>query len=80
MNKNKLILVKTIMFFIVSYLMLNSSSIFAQEKKDMPMHDMKNMKGMIHEKVMSADSSIIRKGIIDLKAIDKNKDGKVYQD
>lgn len=26
------------------------------------------------------DSPLIRKGIIDLKAIDKNKDGKVYQD
>jgi len=27
-----------------------------------------------------ADSRIIRKGVIDLKAIDKNKDGKVFQD
>ncbi|MEJ5352053.1 MAG: efflux RND transporter periplasmic adaptor subunit [Melioribacteraceae bacterium] len=26
------------------------------------------------------DSSIIRKGVIDLKSIDKNKDGKLYQD
>ena len=25
-------------------------------------------------------SSIIRKGVIDVKAIDKNKDGKVFQD
>ena len=34
-------------------------------------HDMKNMD---HEK-----SSIVRKGMIDLQAIDANKDGKVYQ-
>lgn len=27
-----------------------------------------------------ADSTIVRSGIIDLKTIDKNKDGKVYQD
>ena len=28
----------------------------------------------------NSDNSIIRKGEIDLKSIDKNKDGKVYQD
>ena len=49
--------------------------------------DHKHMKGM-HMKndstsPMKADTtkdSIVRKGVIDLKAIDKNKDGKVYQD
>lgn len=48
-------------------------------------HEMKSeskMHNMHHE--MNSDSteqqSIIRKGVIDLKAIDKNKDGKVYQD
>jgi len=35
-------------------------------------HDMRNMN---HEK-----SSIVREGVIDLQAIDENKDGKVFQD
>jgi hypothetical protein len=46
------------------------------------MHDMKinmEMKGMEHEMPAEADSSIIRKGEIDLSSIDENKNGKVYQ-
>jgi hypothetical protein len=35
--------------------------------------------GMDMKEDESADTSIIRKGVIDLKAIDKNKDGKVFQ-
>ncbi len=47
--------------------------------------DMKGMKmKKMHMDMKSteakADSSIIRDGVIDLKAIDKNKDGKVYED
>ena len=47
-------------------------------KQDQKMNDMNdhNMK----MESSKADDSIIRKGEIDLKAIDKNKDGKVYQD
>jgi Cu(I)/Ag(I) efflux system membrane fusion protein/cobalt-zinc-cadmium efflux system membrane fusion protein len=37
------------------------------------MHDMK--KDTMHQ-----DTSIVREGIIDLEVIDKNKDGKVFQD
>lgn len=44
------------------------------------MMDMKGMKGMKHETSTELDSSVIRKGIIDLETIDKNKDGKIYQD
>jgi hypothetical protein len=46
--------------------------------------NMKNM-NMQHNSTMNMDTtksvkdSIIREGVIDLKAIDKNKDGKVYQ-
>ncbi len=43
------------------------------------MMDMKGMKGMKHEMPAALDSSVIRTGEIDLKAIDENKDGKVYQ-
>lgn len=49
-------------------------------KSDSSMHGM--MHNMKHD--MKSDSSknesIVHKGIIDLKSIDKNKDGKVYQD
>lgn len=43
------------------------------EKKEMHKHstDMKSD---------STQQSIVREGVIDLKSIDKNKDGKVYQD
>ena len=41
----------------------------------------KDMKGMdMNSAKAKVDSTIIRKGVIDLKAIDKNKDGYVYQD
>jgi hypothetical protein len=39
-----------------------------------------DMKGMNNESKKPDDDPIVRKGIIDLKAIDENKDGKVYQD
>ncbi|MCX6173882.1 MAG: YHS domain-containing protein [Ignavibacteriales bacterium] len=58
--------------FIIAVLFI-ASSIFAQNKSmHMQMKDMKTEK-------QSTDSSIVRKGIIDLKSIDKNNDGKVYQ-
>lgn len=44
------------------------------------MHDMKNdsmHKNGMHEHMKD---SIVREGVIDLQAIDKNKDGKVFQD
>jgi len=59
-------------FFIIALLFI-ASSIFAQDKS---MH--MNMKGMKNGK-QSADSTIVRKGVIDLKSIDKNNDGKVFQ-
>jgi len=50
------------------------------KKMDMK-HDMHNHGDMKMEKQKSeAATSIVREGVIDLKAIDKNKDGKVYQD
>ena len=59
---------------------------FAQEKSDstmnhknMKMHNMEMMKDSSH-KMLDKKNSIVRKGVIDLKEIDKNKDGKVFQD
>lgn len=66
-----------ILFVVVTVSIVSSTAILAQDMKDMPMHNMKNMK---HEKVVIVDSTIIHKGEIDLKTIDKNGDGKVFQD
>lgn len=43
-------------------------------------HDMHNMEVHDMNNMEHNESSIIRKGVIDLKAIDENKDGKLYQD
>ena len=72
--------IKTFALIIVTVLLLSGGALFSQAKKEMPAHDMKSMKGMMHQKTTSIDSSIVRKGVINLKSIDKNKDGKVYQD
>jgi formamidopyrimidine-DNA glycosylase len=76
-KKNKTNSISAVLFLVTAFLILTCSSIFAQDMKNMPMHDMKNMK---HEKIVNVDSTIIHKGVIDLKKIDKNKDGKVFQD
>ena len=55
---------------------MNAASGDSTKKMDMK-HDMHNMK---MEKQKSAESvSIVREGKIDLKAIDMNKNGKVFQ-
>ena len=53
---------------------ISSVGIFGQ---DMPMHNMRNMK---HNNSAKIDSSMVHKGVVNLKVIDKNKDGKVFQD
>lgn len=50
-----------------------------QGHKDHSGHQM-NMQQHDHSKMQSKDESIVRNGVIDVKAIDKNKDGKVFQD
>ena len=47
---------------------------------NMPKDNSAPMKNMQGSKSASAGNSIVRSGIIDLAAIDANKDGKVYQD
>jgi hypothetical protein len=59
-----------------------SGSLMAQSADSHKDHKM-SMQGhmnMGQEKDNGKDQSIVRKGVIDLKAIDKNKDGKVFQD
>ena len=76
-KNNKINSLSAVLLLVASWLVLNSGSIFAHGMKHMPMHNMKNMK---HGEIVNADSTIVHKGVIDLKAIDKNKDGKVFQD
>lgn len=42
--------------------------------------DSSKMNHMNHDKMGMKKSPLVREGVIDLKAIDKNKDGKVFQD
>lgn len=67
------------MLVLIAFLSISGNSIRAQEAKSTEQprhkHEMKEVK--MGE---TADSNIIRKGVIDLKAIDKNGDGKVFQD
>ncbi len=88
--KTNLIKIALLSFVI---LVLTASLSLAQDSTKQVKHKMKMDKSMkmgnmqmdsmkMDMKSSSAkiDSSIIRTGVIDLKAIDKNKDGKVYED
>ncbi len=76
-------------FFMIIFLgLIFSTFTFAQDKgsknEDMNMKYHKKMdhtikKDSAHHDI-SKKNSIVREGAIDLRSIDKNKDGKVYQD
>src|ERR1035437_4654746 len=69
---------KSIKILLIACALIISSNavIFAQ----MQMHGDHSKMVMKKDSVKSRTDNIIRKGVIDLKAIDKNKDGKVFQD
>ena len=80
----KTIIRKLTVAFVFTFII--SALSVAQEKmdstmnhKNMKMHNMEMMKDSSH-KMLDKKNSIVRKGVIDLKEIDKNKDGKVFQD
>ena len=80
----KTIIRKLTVAFVFTFII--SALLVAQEKmdstmnhKNMKMHNMEMMKDSSH-KMLDKKNSIVRKGVIDLKEIDKNKDGKVFQD
>ncbi len=81
---------KSILTILFAVIVLASFSLASNGVKDstkqmnnMKMHN-KDMKEAMHKMKMDStkkmQSSIIRKGVIDVKPIDKNKDGKVFQD
>jgi membrane fusion protein, copper/silver efflux system len=77
------LLVFALVFIFTNYLSAQDSSNNGQvHKHEMEMkHNKMNMDmSRMTDSTTTLDSSVVRKGIIDLKAIDKNKDGKVYQD
>ncbi len=76
-------------FIIAAIGFLSMGRSFPQQKNDasdnhqnMQMNEMKTDHSKIADssKAAEEESPIVREGIIDLKAIDKNKDGYVYQD
>ncbi len=78
-------LIKTSAITFVFAFIISAKS-FAQEKmdstmnhKNMKMQNMEVMKDSSHKKT-DKKNSIVREGVIDLQSIDKNKDGKVFQD
>lgn len=80
LNKNSFIfIILALLFSTITFAQKNGNS-----NKDMKMNEHKMMKHSIikdsaHHDISKKDP-IVRKGIIDLRSIDKNKDGKVYQD
>jgi Heavy metal binding domain len=83
------LLIKTL-FSVLSLFFLIAGLNFAQkdnsnEYKDLQMKDYKMLNYSMtmdstQNKISNKKDSIIREGIIDLTEVDKNKDGKVYQD
>jgi hypothetical protein len=69
----KLVVIPVAAVILISLFFLGSCSKGNQTGK------MKNMQSQ-QVKVQTPEESIVREGVIDLNAIDKNKDGKVYQD
>ena len=70
--------------FVFVFTMIFTGLLLAQQdstmnQKNMKMHNMEMMKDSSHKMIDKKDS-IVREGVIDLQAIDKNKDGKVFQD
>lgn len=59
---------------VLSLIVISSSANVAQE------HNHKDHSKMEMKKDTTKVDDIVRKGVIDLQSIDKNKDGKVFQD
>jgi flagellar biosynthesis component FlhA len=78
---------KTVITFLACGLLFTGVSL-AQQKSDssknnktMQLNEMKTDHSKAADSSNATEkNSIVREGVIDLKAIDKNKDGKVYQD
>ena len=80
-----LIFVFTFMFTMLVLAQDKQDSATKSNTMNMDMHKMEMMKDSTHqtksnEEMSNEKDSIVRSGVIDLEAIDKNKDGKVYQD
>lgn len=73
--------IKCFSFLLIVFL-FSAGFAFAQDsrqQKHSHNHNME-MKKDKSDTSMKQDTSIVREGVIDLQTIDKNKDGKVYQD
>jgi membrane fusion protein, copper/silver efflux system len=87
-NINKtfpLVLVFAIMFTVLLSAQEKQDSSAKSKTMDMNIHKMGMMSDSTHqmknnEEMTDEKDSIVRTGVIDLQSIDKNKDGKVFQD
>ena len=66
---------KSIKIFLIACTLVAISSLVIPAQTHIHEHSKMEMK-----KDSTTTNDIVRKGVIDLKAIDKNKDGKVFQD
>ena len=78
-------LVFAIMFTVLSSAQEKQDSSAKSKTMDMKMYKMEMMNDSTHQmkdnkEMPDEKNSIIRSGVIDLESIDKNKDGKVFQD
>ena len=80
-----LIFVFTFMFTMLVLAQDKQDSATKSKTMDMKIHKMEMMKDSTHQmkdnkEMPDEKDSIVRTGVIDLRSIDKNKDGKVFQD
>ncbi len=68
-----------------SFILISCSQENKNDDHNMEDHNMTTKKDSVHQNTNmnnenNVDNSIVREGVIDLKSIDKNNDGKVFQD
>ena len=77
--EKNLIIAFAITFILTAFSFAQGKEGSTMNHKKMNMYNMKTMKDSTH-KMKEEGNSIVRQGVIDLIAIDKNKDEKVFQD
>jgi hypothetical protein len=76
---NTLIITFSLTLFFTAFSLAQGKEGSTMNHEKMIMQNMKTMKDSTH-RMKEEGNSIVRQGVIDLNAIDENKDGKVFQD
>jgi membrane fusion protein, copper/silver efflux system len=77
--EKNLIIVFAFAFIFTAFSFAQGKEGSTMNREKMNMQNMKTMKDSTH-RMKEEGNSIVRQGVIDLNAIDENKDGKVFQD